>query len=206
MLFLILCISLILSHDVISMEPFEVIDEIARSYAAEVRFKQETLDPVFPTVNPSPPVDDMCINEYLMPCVNQTPMRKKNKGCREAKNYDFVLGGKIYTLHFSISKRERKKSRPHLTDWFNNALDLISSSKKQRKLFPLVLSFSVKTGKIRFKKNYKPKPPKPSPTETLQGVKVQKSIEKKITKEQAQQWLYFRQVNTKKDTQEKSIN
>ena len=125
----------------IAMEHFEVKDEIARTYAAEVCFKQETVDPQLLTREPYLPVQDPFVCENIIPCVEEAPLKSwKSSICR-----------------FSLSAKKRKKSRTQLTDWFNSALDLLSSSKKQKTLVPIILSFSKKTGQTRYSRSYKPK-------------------------------------------------
>lgn len=125
----------------IAMEHFEIKDEIGITDAAEVYFKKETIDPQLLTQESYLPAQDPFVCENIIPCVEEAHLRSwKSSVCR-----------------FSLSAKKRKKSRTKLTDWFNSALDLLSSSKKQKTLVPIILSFSKITGQTRYSRSYKPK-------------------------------------------------
>lgn len=198
----ILFILILVSTNLISMWPM-VTDEVIMAIAAR-RFKQETVSPALLTINlPSPleisPVDapaKISIHSDSEPSI---PQQVNKTSMPSPKIGDSVLDGKSYILHFSLSKKTRAKSRPQLTDWFNSVLDSLSCSTDSNKSLALCTSFSLKTGKLRSKKNYKPKPkPYEPPNGVHQAARIQKTIEGKITKEQAQQWMYFKQKETKK--------
>lgn len=188
MVFVLLFLGLINLSTTIAMEPLEVIDEVARNYAAEMRFQQETIDPQLLIINPSSQLEDPSFCASLIPHVDEAQLKSWKK----------------YIYRFSLSKKHRKKSRAKLTDWFNSALDLLSSSMKQCRVFPIILSFSKTTGKTRYSRYYKPKIKADTlPNGTQQAVKINHSVKKTITKEQAQQWLYFKQNETQKTRKKK---
>lgn len=99
---------------------------------------------------------------------------------------------KAYVRRFFLSKGTRKKKYKDISEWLSSALKILSQPSDNSPQDPLVYCFSTITGKIFDSGVYEYKPnKKPNPNQIEKGARIQKSIKKRISKKQAQQWLYF---------------
>lgn len=138
------------------------------------------------------PVEIVSESEYL-----STTKKAPIKIC---KTYDFRHGGQIYLCRFYLGKKALKKSRPYFTDWFNTLVDeLIVRSKRNKKIPAQVTAFSQKTGNVKTRK-IKGTSEKIPQTYVRRGAKIATSIQRKISKSDAKQWLYFKTIRNKKSS------
>lgn len=172
------------------MESTKIFDQAAYPNAMQ-KFKQETVDPAVLTLIPLPPLE--ILSQVLPTALDELPLKKARSHCTATKIYDFPLGGKTYAMHFSWSAKKRQQNQNDLTNWFNKALDLISKPEDHISRLALIISFSLRTGKLRYQKTYNPKPKCTTDKYAVQQeARIPGKLKKKITKEEAQQWLYFK--------------
>lgn len=165
-----------------AMEQMEVDKEFAYTMTP-LQLKEETIDPALLTLISLPQtLPEASLDALFNYPLDELPIKRRNRPTQTLL-YDFPLGGKTCAMHFSLSSKERQKSRSRLTNWFNETLDLISSrAPKGRFPWALVVSFSTRTGKVRYEKPYE----------------YERKIHKKITKETVQKWSILKKSQKKR--------
>lgn len=175
----------LVSLPILSMDHIETVDEIAQNYFAQIHFSQTTVNPALLSVAASSSSENDCMSAVEIPTATVEPeththqppranqeLQKKNAILVKTKTFDFVRGGTTYLHKFSTSPAALKKKSLHQQGMLLElALELLKSAQE---------------------------PTATMPNEVKLAAKIQKRIKNKITAEQANQWLYFKNKPIKK--------
>ena len=205
----VLSAALIIPLPILSMDHLEIVDEVAQR-AAQAHFSQTTINPALLSVAVSSS-SETCSSEVETSPTNTEPRKQTLETTTadqkpqqhpallvKTKTRTFVSGGTIYMHNLFTSQEARKRYYPHLTDWFNTALELLASREQPAKPLALTSKFPAKTYYTRSKTKQSQTPQNSAPNEVKLATKIQKRVKDTITAEQANQWLYFKNNPNKK--------